>query len=229
MTPISRALFMCAAMTAVAGQAAAQDAPWTVEAYAGAVSDYRYRGLSLSGEDPALQAGVTAAHRSGFYASVDLSSIEEYGIGGDGDGAEVEATLTSGWAGSAGGVEVDVGLAWFAYPDGTDVSYFEVPVHLARTVGDTVWRTGFAYAPEQDALGDEDNRYVWGGFDYAPPHWPVKLTGSVGYEEGAYAPGGKTDWLIGIEAPVGPVSVGLAYVDSDVDEGKAVMSAFLNF
>ena len=72
--------------------ASAQEAPssWSVEAKIGAVSDYRYRGVSLSGEDPVVQGGVTAWHSaSGFYGSVWASTIEPYGLDANGEGAEV--------------------------------------------------------------------------------------------------------------------------------------------
>lgn len=229
MTCVLRSVLSAAALIVFSGEAAAQDRAWSHEAYAGVVSDYRYRGLSLSGNDPALQAGVTATHLSGLYSSVDLSSIEEYGIGDDGDGAETELTFTSGWTGSVNGIDLDVGLSWFAYPDGTNVSYFEVPIELERTVGNATWRTGFAYAPEQRAVNNEDNRYMWGGLEYAPSEWPISLAGTIGYEDGAYAPGGKVDWTIGLEAPAGPVSLGLQYIDSDADSGQLILSAFVTF
>jgi len=229
MSKLSSALLIAGGLLAWADPASAQQTRWEPEVYAGVVSDYRFRGLSLSGDDPALQAGVSASHATGFYAALDLSGIEEYGIGLDGDGADLEVSLTTGWTGSVGGVDLDVGLSAFVYPDGSDVSYFELPVTISRTIGNATWRGGFAYAPAQNALDDEDNRYLWGDLEYAPPGWAVSLKGGVGYEDGAYAPGGKTDWLAGIEMPVGPLVYGVHYVDSSTSEGSVVFSAFVNF
>lgn len=210
-------------------RAAAQANPWTVEGTAGVVSDYRYRGYSLSGGDPAVQGGLTLTHASGLYGDIYLSSIEEYGLGADGDGAEVEVTLTGGWTGSITGFDLDVGISAYQYPDGSDVNYVEIPAQVGRSIGSWTWTVGAAYAPEQAALGDEDNRYVWGGADFAPEAWSVSLSATVGYEDGAYAPTGKTDWLIGASAPIGPVVIGLAWVDSDIDEGAVVASLFASF
>ena len=38
-------------------------------------TDYRFRGVSLSGGDPAIQGGITATHDSGFYVGAWSSSI----------------------------------------------------------------------------------------------------------------------------------------------------------
>ena len=216
---------------ALPAAASAQDAAgdWSVDTTIGAVSDYRFRGLSLSGGDPALQAGVTLSHASGFYANVYLSSIEEYGAGDDGDGSELEVTLTGGWAGSWLGLDWDAALSAYRYPGGDDVDYVEAPVQVSRAFGPVTATLGAAYAPEQRALGDEDNRYVWTGVDYAPEDWPISLTASIGYEDGAWAPDGKTDWRLGGYIPVGFLTAGIEWIDSNADEGAVVASVFANF
>lgn len=202
---------------------------WGLEATIGAVSDYRFRGLSLSGGDPALQAGATLSHASGFYADVYLSSIEEYGIGVDGEGSELEVTLTGGWAGAWLGLDWDAALSAYRYPGGDEVDYVEAPVQVSRAFGPVTATLGVAYAPEQRALGDEDNRYVWTGVEYAREDWPVSLTASIGYEDGAWAPDGKTDWRVGGYIPVGILTAGLEWIDSDADKGAVVASVFASF
>ncbi|CAN5207526.1 hypothetical protein BH10PSE1_BH10PSE1_23480 [soil metagenome] len=217
-------VFLCSA-----GPTAAQTASWTIEGTAGAVSDYRFRGYSLSDDKPALQAGLTAAHASGFYADLFVSTIAPYGLGADGDGARFEVTPSVGWAGRLAGFDVDASVAAYRYPDGDDVNYVELPVQVSRTVKDMTWTLGAAYAPEQAALGEEDNRYGWAGLDYAPQAWPISMTATVGYEDGAFAPEGKTDWRIGAERTVGFVTLGVSWVDSDATEGAVVGSVFANF
>ncbi len=46
-----------------------------------AVSDYDFRGVSLSGTDPALQGSVDWANESGFYAGLWASSSLDFGPG----------------------------------------------------------------------------------------------------------------------------------------------------
>lgn len=229
-------LILLAGVVAIAGiahpvLAQSASAPrWTVEGTVGAVSDYRFRGLSLSDGAPAAQAGVTVSHASGLYGDAYLSTIDEYGVGSDNDGAKVEATFTAGWAGPIAGLDVDAAVSAYRYPDGSGVSYYEVPVQVGRTHGPVTWTLGAAWAPKgQDALGGRSNRYVWGGVDLAPASLPVSLHGALGHESGAYAPGGKTDWRLGASRPLGPVTLSLDYVDSDADKGAVAASLFVSF
>jgi len=202
---------------------------WSVEGVAGVVSDYRFRGYSLSDEAPALQAGLTLGHSSGFYGDVFVSSIDEYGIGNDGDGADAEITGSIGWAGVLAGFDVDAAVTAYQYPDGDDVNYLEAPVQIGQTVRDVTWTLGFAYAPAQTPLGDEDNRYGSAALAYAPETWPISLSASIGYEDGALAPEGKTDWAFDVAHEFGPTTLRLTWVDSDVEDGALVASVFLNF
>ena len=202
---------------------------WSVEGVAGVVSDYRFRGYSLSDKAPALQAGLTLGHASGFYGDVFVSSIDEYGIGNDGDGADAEITGSIGWAGVLAGFDVDAAVTAYQYPDGDDVNYLEAPVQIGQTVRDVTWTLGFAYAPAQTPLGDEDNRYGSAGLAYAPETWPISLSASIGYEDGALAPEGKTDWAFDVAHEFGPTTLRLTWVDSDVEDGALVASVFLNF
>lgn len=205
-----------AALTA-AGAASAREAEgegWKLSGDIGVVSDYQYRGYSLSGSDWAVQAGLTVAAPHGFYFGVWGSRIEEYGVGSDGDGARVEIDLSVGRTFSAAGWDWDVALLRYGYPDGSDVDYFEIPVSAARTAGAFTTTLGVEYAPRQDNLGGDDNLYLYIGGDYAPEHWPVSVNAQVGHERGAFADG-KLDWQLGLAKDVGPVSLTLQYSDSD--------------
>lgn len=219
-----------AALLASSVPALAQEAgPWSVEGRVGVVSDYRDRGYTLSAEDPVLQGEATLSHASGLYAGVWGSGIEEYGVGPDGDGATVEVTLYAGWTGSAGGFDIDLGVWSNVYPDGDDVNYVEFPVQIGRTFGDATFSTGVVWAPAQTGTGDEANTWVWTRADYAPESWPVSLHAMVGHEDGGFAPDGKTDWRVGLEAPVGAFTLGVDWVDSDTEDNAVVASVFWGF
>src|SRR3990167_10424122 len=82
-----------------AAPALAQDeeaGPVTVTGSVTVVSDYRFRGVSLSGGDPAIQGGITVAHESGFYIGTWGSSIDDGGSDFYGD---VELDVFGGWSG----------------------------------------------------------------------------------------------------------------------------------
>lgn len=219
-----------AALLATAAPAMAQDAgPWSAEGRIGAVSDYRDRGYTLSAGDPSIQGEVTLAHETGLYGGVWGASIEEYGIGADGDGATVEVTLYAGWAGSAGGFDVDLGVWQNIYPDGDGVNYVEFPLQIGRTFGDATFSTGVVWAPAQTGTGDEANTWVWTRADYAPQAWPVSLHAALGHEDGGFAPDGKTDWRLGVAAPLGDFTLGVDWVDSDTEDSAVVASVFWSF
>lgn len=219
---------MVLAVTAV--PAFAQDAgPWSVEGRIGVVSDYRERGYTLSDEEPAIQAEATVSHETGLYAGVWGAGIAEYGIGPDGDGAEIEVTLYAGWAGTVAGFDVDAGVWQNVYPDGDDVNYVEFPLQIGRTFGDATFSTGVVWAPAQTGTGDEANTWVWTRADYAPEAWPVSLHAVLGHEDGGFAPDGKTDWRVGVAAPLGAFTLGLDWVDSDTEDSAVVGSVFWGF
>lgn len=196
--------------------ALAQDAPVSFEGEIGVVSDYRFRGLSLSDEEPALQGGLTASHDSGAYAYVWASTIADYA------GADVEVDYAVGWAGTLGGLEADISAQLFTYPGADDVSYLEIPASVSRQVGAFRWTVGGAYAPAQDALGDQDNLYGFGALAWETK--PATFELRVGYEDGAYAPLGKWDWSAGASRAFGPLTAGIAYVDSDAAGSGVVAS-----
>lgn len=118
-------------------------------------------------------------------------------------------------------------------------SLYERPGHFRSQVN---LLAGAAYAPKQEALGNfsatpqsagqkEDNLYLWGDAAYAIPETPLKLKAHVGYSNGnpglgpngtSVAPTGEYwDWLLGAEAAVGPVTLGVSYVDTDISKTES--------
>jgi uncharacterized protein (TIGR02001 family) len=87
---------------------------YTLSYNVGAVTDYRYRGISQTRLKPALQGGADFAHKSGLYLGTWASTIKWIkDAGGD---APVELDLYGGYKGSAGAVGYDVGVLRYQYP-----------------------------------------------------------------------------------------------------------------
>ncbi len=177
-----------------------------------AVSDYRFRGISLSNRDPALQASIDVSHSSGVYAGVWGSTLAEYG------GATVEVDATLGWRHDVGPVTLDVGGTAYLYPGGTSVNVVEGFGYVSKTIGPAQLRAGAAYAPKQSNLGGNDNLYLTADARVGIPSTPVTLTGSVGHERGAFAgaTGRKWDWSLGAKYALSPVSFGVSYADTNI-------------
>jgi uncharacterized protein (TIGR02001 family) len=191
--------------------------PWSLSGEAAVVTDYRYRGYSLSDEGPALQVGLDLSHESGLYAGAWASTIDEYGADDEGEGATVELDLFVGRAFTAAGFDWDVGLAAYTYPGGRDVDYLEIPVSASRTIGDFTGTLGLAYAPDQDGLGGQSNTYVYVGANLAPESWPVAVDATLGWEDGAFGDR-KLDWTLSLARSFGPATLTLRYVDADADD-----------
>jgi uncharacterized protein (TIGR02001 family) len=101
--------------------AQAEDAPSTTFNI-GAVSDYRYRGISQSGLKPALQGGADYSNPNGIYLGTWLSTIKWIKDGGkmagvDTGGTNVEWDLYGGYKGEfTKELTYDVGGLYYVYP-----------------------------------------------------------------------------------------------------------------
>ncbi len=207
----------------VAAPALAQDesgSSISVSANVAIASEYRFRGVDLSGGDLAIQGGVDVAHDSGFYVGTWASTIDNDTVGY----GSTELDIYGGWGGKlAEGFSIDVGVIQYIYPDAGpgDFDYTEVYSSVGFTFGPAQAKVGLAYAPEQDSLGGTDNIYIYTDLGVGVPGTPVTVTGHVGYTDGflTYTNDSKAyDWSIGAEAAVyGPVSLGVAYVGAEGD------------
>jgi uncharacterized protein (TIGR02001 family) len=86
----------------------------------GAVSDYRYRGISQTRLHPAVQGGIDLTLPAGFYVGTWASQIKW--IDDAGGGADVEVDFYGGWKAEVyKGVTLDVGALTYQYP-GNDLN-----------------------------------------------------------------------------------------------------------
>lgn len=237
------ALFTVLATPALA-QDTAPPSEFSVTGSVALVSDYRFRGVSQSDEEMAIQGGLTVTHASGAYAGVWSSSLAGWGTFG---GGSIELDIYGGYkADLGGGTALDVGVTWYMYPGGLDTTDFgEGYVKLSGSLGPVSALAGVAYAPKQDALGNysntpfsrgqkEDNLYLWGDISANIPNSPVTVKAHLGYSDGnpglgpngtSLAPTGTYfDYLIGADVAVGPLTLGVAYVGTDI---KRADSAYL--
>jgi conserved hypothetical protein, proteobacterial len=210
-----------AAAPAFADEAPASDI--TVTGNVALVSDYRFRGLSLSNGDPAIQGGITVTHSSGLYVGTWASSITDvFGYAGNTGNTEVD--LFAGYSREVTpGLTADVGLLYYAYPGGHfgKAEFFEPYASLSTTYGPAKVKVGVNYAWKQDATNNDDNIYVYSNVDVAIPSTPLTVSGHVGYTDGPLAlPYFTTtykthgwDYSAGVSATVlGKVTVGVSYV-----------------
>ncbi|WP_144097719.1 TorF family putative porin [Croceicoccus sediminis] len=223
MTVSFRSIFAATVLAGTALTAApamAQDeSDLSVSANVALVSDYRFRGVSLSGGDFAIQGGVDVAHSSGFYVGTWASSLDETGsVYGS-----TELDIYGGWSGALNeSLSVDVGMLVYLYPDadgdfGCNCDYWEPYASVTGAVGPAEVTVGVAYAWEQSSLGDEDNLYLYGDVGFGIPETPVSFVAHLGYTDGILATQGdgtSFDWSLGASVGVMGVDLGLSYVDT---------------
>lgn len=182
---------------------------WEVDAELVAATDYRFRGISLSGKNPAFSADLSISHESGLYAGAWGSNVD-LGAGHQ----DLEIDLYAGYATDVGGTTFDVGALYYYYPGNDEFNYYELTSSVGTTVGPADISVGVAYAPSQGALGDVDNTYVYVSGEVPLGDMPLTLHGTFGYENGAFGDN-KKDWLVGVSVDVGHGITGtLDYVDS---------------
>jgi uncharacterized protein (TIGR02001 family) len=191
---VSRSMIAFAAIVLNARPVCAQDVPGKsgtkveISANAALVSDYRFRGISLSERESALQGGVDVMVNEHLFASVWTSSIASYG------GSRVEVDVSGGYAGEIGGLDYTVGASAYLYPGGASVNYGELKATLSNTVGPAVVSSEIAYAPDQSNTVS-DNIYVGGTVSIAMGKSPLRFKAHGGYEDGFYDR--KWDWEAG--------------------------------
>lgn len=200
------------AMSAPAfAQEAAEEAagPVTLTGGVAVVSDYRFRGVSLSDKEFAVQPYLTVKHESGLYVGTWASNLA------DNAGNDVEVDL---YAGFAGGEEVtyDIGATYYVYPGVSSFNYVEFTGKLGSTVGPATVGVQLSYVPSQDNTGNNDNIYFGTNAAIAVPNTPISIVGSMGIEDGAFTAGSeKVDWSLGLTAAVSGFTLGVSYVDAN--------------
>ncbi len=200
------------------------------------LNDYRLRGVSQTDKGATIQGSMTLTHSSGFYISTFASNLAGWGTFG---GPNLELDLIGGYSIPVGALKLDGGITWYNYPGGaTLTSYVEPYFKLSGALGPVSITGAVAYVPNQKAAGNwfatptsvvgskYDNLYLWTDISSGIPGTPVTLKAHVGHSDGnpglgpngtSLAPTGKYwDFLVGADFAIGPVVIGVAWVDTDI-------------
>lgn len=188
----------------------------TMSFNAAVVSDYRYRGLSQSRLDPALQGGADYVHNpTGWYVGTWLSTIKwTKDLGGDGN---VEWDVYGGKRGNLSeAITYDVGGLYYFYPNNSltpNANTFELygqlgygPAYIKYSHALTNL-FGTANSKRSGYLDVGANVDVGNGFvlNLHVGRQEVRHNDAVSY----------TDYKVGITKDLGIASVGLAYVKAN--------------
>lgn len=223
-----RKLFTAAVMTAasVAGVSGVAHAEPVFSGNIALTTDYQFRGISQSLENPAVQGGFDYGNGI-FYAGVWGSSID-FGVEGT---AEVD--LYAGIKPTLGPIALDIGVVGYLYPgldDGAaEADYLELKAagSISPAEGLTLGAGAF-YSPEFTFDGG-DGLYLEANGAYAFTD-AFSVSGAVGQQsvdaaayfvDGATATDSYTTWNVGGTATAYGFGLDLRYVDTDLDNDLA--------
>jgi uncharacterized protein (TIGR02001 family) len=197
-----------------------------VRANVAMVSDYRFRGLSLSNLAPAIQGSVEAETTSGFIASIWGSTIADYG------GAHTEIDLYGGYTRKVADVQLAIGAYTYLYPGGSGVNYAEAQASARHDFGAANFGALVAYVPAQANVARE-NLYIEGNIEVPVGGGPLSARAAFGRETGLYD--NKLNWEAGLSFQKSWGRATLTYVGTNYDgvdqagsSGKATVVAGLS-
>jgi len=207
-------------------------------------SDYRFRGVSQTDGQIAIQGGFDYEHESGLYVGTWASNVDSNFLGNLVD-PQIELDLYAGYGMElANGIGLDFGVLQYFYPGGdfgagadpddADTTEF----YVGASFGD--FSAQLNYSNELAFIGSTESAwYLSAGYETTLP-MDVGLAINIGHNFGdAYdvgpgapatvsgAPDSYTDWSIGVSKTMYGVDVGLTYVDSDADDLGPAGSPFL--
>lgn len=238
MNVIAKSIITVMTVLAVSTSVMAEDAiavsPIAVTGDLTLATDYRFRGLSNSSNNMAVQGALNFEHTSGVYASIWASNVDF----GDEFGTSVEADFTLGYAFpvSTNGA-LDLSYTRFEYPgahDDTEADYDEFAViynHANTLVADDSVSLGVYYSPEYSGKTGEEY-YFEAGYQY-PLNDTFNLVGSVGYTlmenkekfEAAFGGDGTQkgywDYKVGLNTEIIGLTTELAWIDNNLASDDA--------
>ena len=225
----------------VAAPEAATPGPFTANVTL--VNDYRYRGISQSNFQPAIQGGFDYAHSSGFYVGNWNSSIswisDAASTVGNSASAPIEMDFYAGFKHEwSKGFAADVGVLQYYYPTSnlsafaTNPNTTELYVAQNFTFDSITGYLKFSYAvtPLFGTQNSTGSNYTDLTVNYDTGVWGLSLNGHVGYQAvaGRVADGSisnaslysYTDWKLGVTKDFGSGFAGaVAYVGTNAKNG----------
>jgi uncharacterized protein (TIGR02001 family) len=190
---------------------AAADASAQVSGSVAVVSDYLFRGVSLSEGRPAAQVNLNYDDESGWYAGAFASSVR-FAVDADGN---AEFIAYAGHAQRLGsGLSLDIGVSYAAFPQFTAYNYAEL--HAALATSDVVVQLSYSpdyFGREVPTVYLELNANLSRIAGLAPfAHVGVLRTLSA---NSAYGPRTHFDGRVGVGYDIGRLALQLSWGSSD--------------
>jgi uncharacterized protein (TIGR02001 family) len=192
---------------------------WSVNG--GLMSDYVFRGISQSGEDPSWFVGADASYGI-FYAGVWAAKVDR-----DFVGADAEVDLYAGIKPVLGPATFDFGVIYYGYvgqddavTGGLDVDFWEFKAGVSGDILPKLTAgVAYYYSPETTLEGGETHT-VEGNLAYALPKvwvFDPSVSGTLGYSEFDETNFDYTYWNAGLSLTVEKLTLDFRYWDTDTE------------
>lgn len=218
MKALKFALLGAAASLAMGGSAFAQDeSAVDVSFNIGVATDYVFRGISQTDEDPQIFAGADVT--SGiFYGGVWASNVDFL------DGTDFEFDVYAGVRPTLGPATLDLGVIYYGYtdaPGGADYDYWEVKAAASAPIGQATVGAAIFYSPDFTGAASDEGVYVEVN-GAIPLRESITLSGALGHQDVEFDVGGDADyttWNIGVGiAATENIGVDIRYYDTDAED-----------
>lgn len=211
MKTLKIALAAAVSSLALAGAAQAQEEPAVSFAFnVGANTEYVFRGISQTDEDPSVFGGIDATFGIA-YAGVWVSNVDF------GNGTDIEFDLYAGVKPVVGAVTFDLAVIYYGYtdqPKGSNEDYWEFKGGASVPAGPATLGAAFYYSPEFfGKTGDATYFEVNGAVPIGESKFTV--TGALGYQQ-VKGPADYTTWNVGVGyALTDNIGLDVRYYDTD--------------
>jgi len=199
---------------------------WSVTATG--TSDYIFRGVSLSGEDPVFQASVDASYGIWYFGAWGTSLADE---------GQVEIDFYTGIKPVLGPVTFDLGVVYYTYfwDDPSDSNYFELKAGAEFSpIKNLTLTPVFWYTPDQD----ENYGETWtieGTAAYELPAVGIftpTVSGLIGFTEdlgdgSSLGVNDYTYWNAGLSLAVEKFTFDFRYWDTDISDADALAGGLI--
>lgn len=190
-------------------------------------SDYAFRGISQTSEDPAIQGGFDFSHTSGFYLGVWASALnfgEPATTFKPDDRAHLEADIYAGFSGNfTEKLGWDVGVLHYDYPGAESSLNYDFTEGYAKLSYD------FGAAKTTLAVNQTSDYFAASGSaTYLALDVEVPLPGDFALaihagnqkidKEAVFGTPDYTDYKIGISKEFGGFGFALDWIDTDLDK-----------
>ncbi len=209
-------------------------AEWETAWNMGFTTDYRFRGISQNNANGTFSGGVDFSHSSGWYLGTWAATVEQVELRGQKpDDADFELDLYGGYGGNfTSALSYDIGLLYYAYPQGWQLDFLEVYGSLSYDFGPAALTGGVAYS--SNFFGETDDaQYYYVELDVPLPYFSDNLSASAHYghqdidDNAVFGTPDYDEWNIGVTYSWKGADFDLRYIDTDISNSRCFGGADL--